>query len=67
MARKQTAKQADKALDKAVEQAFYRHGDRIQFGIMDLGKISGETKAAVLAGGCINEAMKEAVAKYRKN
>jgi hypothetical protein len=67
MARKQTAKQAAKALDKAVEQAFYRHGYGIEFGIMDLSKISNETRDAVLAGGDIDEAMKEAQAKYRKN
>ena len=67
MARKPTAKQLAKRLDKEVEQAFYRHGSNIQFNVMDLSKVSGDTKTAVLAGGDIDEAMKVAVAKYRQN
>lgn len=60
-------KRESKKLDKEVEAAFYRHGYGIQFGVMDLGKISRETRAAVLAGGDIDEAMKAAQTKYRKN
>jgi xanthine dehydrogenase molybdopterin-binding subunit B len=60
-------KRESNKLDKAVEAAFQVHGNRVQFSVMDLGKISNETRAAVIAGGDINEAMKAAVAKYRKN
>ena len=61
-----TKRQSNK-LDKEVEKAFSRHGRNIQFGVMDLGKISGETRNAVLAGEDIDNAMKTAVAKYRKS
>ena len=60
-------KRDSKKLDKAVEAAFYRHGYGVEFGIMDLSKISNETRDAVIAGGDIDEAMKTAQTKYRKN
>lgn len=60
-----TKRQSNK-LDKEVEKAFYRHGNRVQFKIMDLSKISRETRDAVIGGGDIDDAMKAAVAKYRQ-
>lgn len=53
-------------LDRLVDQAFCIHGNRVQFNIMDLGKIHAETLAAVVGGGDVNEAMIAAVAKYRQ-
>lgn len=60
-------KRESNKLDRAVDTAFKTHGNCVQFSIMDLGKISKETRNAVIKGGDINEAMKTAVAKYRKN
>ncbi len=61
-----TKRQSNK-LDRAVDAAFKRHGNCVQFNMMDLGKISRETRDAVIAGRDIDEAMQTAVAKYRKN
>ena len=64
----QNAKKADKALSEAVDKAFRIHGDRIQFNMMDLSKIAKETRQAVITEGMdVDEAMKQAVAKYRLN
>ncbi len=60
-------KRESKKLDRAVDTAFKVHGNCVQFSIMDLGKISRETREAVIAGGNINDAMEAAVTRYRKN
>lgn len=60
-------KRESNKLDRAVDAAFKRHGNCVQFNMMDLGKISSETRETVVAGGDIDTAMKAAVAKYRKN
>jgi len=66
-AAKEPAKLKGKKLDDAVNKAFYKHGDSVQFDIMDLGKLSNDVKKAYEAGEDMDEAMKKAVAKYRKN
>ncbi len=66
-AAKEPAKLKGKKLDAAINTAFKTHGDRVEFNIMDLSKMSNEVKAAYEAGGDIDEAMKKAVAKYRRN
>ena len=64
-----------KALEPIVDAAFKRLGNRIEFNIFDLGKITkaGETAgtAAMLAGTSVVEAVEaavtQAIAQYRKN
>ncbi|TXI90556.1 MAG: hypothetical protein E6Q36_01335 [Chryseobacterium sp.] len=58
-----------KAIEKEIDDSFSRHGQNIQFDIMDLGKIADAGRAAVASGGleAIDEAVKNAIQKYRKN
>jgi hypothetical protein len=56
----------DKQIDQAVEAAFYRHGNHVQFNIMDLSKIHRAGVEAVKAGQDLDTAMLAAVAKYRQ-
>jgi hypothetical protein len=56
---------AEKELDNLVERLFYKHGSNIEFNIMDLGRLSDYAKAAIVAGGDPDEAMKAAVEKFR--
>jgi hypothetical protein len=58
---------AQKAAEKAFEDAFRVQGNCVQFDIMDLGKMKNETMAAVAAGKTMEAALAEAIAKYRKN
>ncbi len=62
-----TATKSEKALSKQVDDAFRRLGNRVQFDMMDLGKIDRETKASVAQGMSVDDAMQQAVTKYRKN
>ena len=58
-----------KVIENAIDESFSRHGQNIQFDIMDLGKIADAGRAAVAIGGleAIDEAVKSAIAQYRKN
>ena len=56
-----------KKLDAEINRLFKIHGDRIQFDIFDLGKIANAGKQAAETGGDIEQAIKDAVAQYRKN
>lgn len=59
-----------KAVDKKVDEIFYKLGYGIQFGIMDLGKVDKLIRDVVIAGGNDEEAegaMKVAIAMYGKN
>lgn len=58
---------AQKALEKAFEDAFRVQGNCIQFNIMDLGKLKNETMAGVAAGKTMEESLAAAIAKYRQN
>ena len=58
---------AEKKLDKEIERAYYQHGQGVAINIMDIGKVFADCRAAVLAGGSLDEAVKTAIAKYRQN
>lgn len=64
MARKS---KAEKQFDNAYDQAFKRLANGVQFDIMDLGKMRDETLAAFTSGKTLDDALKEAIAKYRQN
>ena len=56
-----------KQLDKMVEQAYYKQGRGVQINIMDIGKLFKDVSEAYLAGQDLDEAVKEAIKKYRQN
>lgn len=65
-----------KKLDAAVSALFYKHGDGVQFDMMDLGKLSRAAKQAYVdhAGAghdeallAAEDAMVKAIGKFRKN
>ncbi len=58
---------AEKALEREYDRLFRLHGNCIQFDIMDLGKMHAETLSAARNGGNMEDAIKEVIAKYRKN
>jgi len=58
---------AEKALEKAFDDAFRTQGNCIQFNIMDLGKLRNDTMAGVQAGKTMEASLAEAIAKYRQN
>ena len=73
-AAKAPAKLKGKKLDDAISKAYYKHGDRVQVDIMNIGKIYAAGKAAYEgaesleeADKALDEAMKAAIAKYRMN
>lgn len=55
----------DKRIEKAVDDAFKKHGNGIQFNMMDLGKISAAGTKAGQEGKDIEAAVKEAIEQYR--
>ena len=57
----------EKRIEAAVESAFNRLGNNIQFNIMDLGKIFNDGVAAVRAELDLDAAMLASIAKYRQN
>lgn len=58
---------AAKLIETQVEAAFTKYGERVQFDMMDLGKIMNAGRDAIRAGESVDEAMIAAVARYRKN
>lgn len=58
---------AEKAFNKAFEEAFYRLCFGVQFNIFDLGKVKRSVEAAVKAGTDMDTAVKAAAATYRVN
>lgn len=58
---------AEKALDKQIEQAWYRHGQGVQVSVLDIGKIFRDVKLELAAGTDIDTATKLAVARYRRS
>jgi hypothetical protein len=65
--RRTSKKNPDKALDNQVNDLFNKHGSGIQFNIMDLGNLHNDTKNAIKSGTDPDQAMLDAIAKYRKN
>lgn len=57
----------EKQREKDYEAAFKKHGNCVQFNIMDLNPMHKEVLAAVQSGKTMDEAMTAAVAKYRQN
>lgn len=61
---------ANRALDRQVNEIFNRIGNGIQFGIMDLRYIDAAARNVLLASGSLElaeEAMAEAIEVYRVN
>ena len=56
-----------KEMESAVETSFNQHGKNIQFSIMDLPAIHKAGIDAARAGESIDDAIKAAIEKYRKN
>jgi hypothetical protein len=54
-------------IDREYEENYKKHANGVQFDMFDLGKIEQESKAAHIAGATMEDAVKAAVAKYRKN
>lgn len=67
--RNKMARLTKKAISNAVDAAFNKHGNNVQFDIFDLGKISSAGEQAAAIGGleAIDQAVIEAIQKYRKN
>ncbi len=55
----------EKNVENAVDKYFKIHGNNIQFNIMDLGKIHSAGVNAGLTGGNIEQAVINAIEKYR--
>lgn len=58
---------AEKAQEKAIEAAFYRHATNVPINIMNLSKISNAGRTALLEGKDLDEAVKAAVELYRED
>ena len=58
---------ASKALDKQIEQAYYKLGNEVQINMMDILKLYSESRASVAAGNSVEQAVGDAIAKYRLN
>jgi hypothetical protein len=57
----------DKQLRKDIEQEYYKQGNGVEINIMSIGKIYADVTAAVNGGKSLQDAMAEAIAKYRLN
>ena len=55
---------AEKAIDTAIERAYYVIGDRRQINIMDIGKLYADARRDILAGVSVIEAVTRGVEKY---
>ena len=56
-----------KELDKKIERFYYQHGNGIQIDIMSISKVFADCQKAHLSGQDLEQAVIEAVAKYRLN
>jgi len=54
-------------LDALIEQTYYKYGSGVEISVMDIGNIFQAGRAAHAAGTSLDDAIKEAIAKYRKN
>lgn len=57
----------EKARDHLIEQTYYRHGSGVQINVMDIGKVFEMGRAAMNAGQDLDQAIKDAIAKFRQN
>lgn len=53
-----------KALDKLIEQIYYKHASGLQINIMDIGKVFKAGEKAYAAGGDVEQAVKDAIKAY---
>lgn len=53
-----------KALDKLIEQIYYKHASGLQINIMDIGKVFKAGEEAYAAGGDVEQAVKDAIKAY---
>ena len=58
---------AQRKLQDELDAAFKQHGSNIQFNMLDIGKMFNFAKEEMLGGKSAEEAMEEAIAKYRQN
>lgn len=54
----------EKALDKAIEQAYYRLAQGKQIGIMDIPKVFKDCRLAITQGATLDQAMRAAILMY---
>lgn len=52
------------AVDLDIEQAYYKHAQGMQIGIMDIGKLYNDARAAVASGEDVEAAVVKGVEKY---
>lgn len=57
----------EKAIEAAFHAAYRVHGNCVQIDIMDMGKLHSEAVATHKGGQSMDDAVKAAIAKYRKN
>lgn len=53
-----------KALDRLIEQIYYKHASGLQINIMDIGKVFKMGEQAYAAGGDVEQAVKDAIKLY---
>lgn len=58
---------SEKETDKKVETAYKLHGQNVQIDIFDISNIYKAGHTAAASGQDVGAAVKEAIAKYRKN
>jgi len=59
-------RQADKALDKAIERLYYTHGAGVVLNILNIPKIYAAARTAHAAGRDLESAVVAAIATYRE-
>lgn len=57
----------DRKLDAQIDALYSVHGVNVQIDIMDISNIFRDSKAALAAGGTLEQGVIDAIAKYRKN
>ncbi len=55
----------EKKTERAIDQAFKRHGNRVQIPVMKLGPLFDDVRRDVVAGLNVDTAMIDAVKRYR--
>jgi hypothetical protein len=54
----------EKAMDKAIESAYYKIASGQQISILDIPKVFAESRRAILAGAAVDQAVRAAVLMY---
>jgi len=53
-----------KAMDKAIEQAYYKIASGLQINMMDIPKVFNESRRAIDAGATVDQAVRASVLMY---